>query len=109
MRGGGGLDLNRLMKQAQDIQKATAKVQEDLKERIVEGTSGGGVVSVKANGQTEIMAVKIKPEAVDLKDLSLLEDLIAAAVNQAVKKAKELAEAEMQKATGGAIPPGFMK
>ncbi len=107
MRGGGGLDLNRLMKQAQDIQKATAKVQEDLKERIVEGTSGGGVVSVKANGQQEIMAVKIKPEAVDLKDLSLLEDLIAAAVNQAVKKAKELAEAEIQKATGGVVPPGF--
>ena len=109
MRGGGGLDLNRLMKQAQDIQKATAKVQEDLKERIVEGTSGGGVVSVKANGQQEIMAVKIKPEAVDMKDLSLLEDLIAAAVNQAVKKAKELADAEIQKATGGVVPPGFMK
>lgn len=108
MRGGGGLDLNRLMKQAQEIQKATARVQEDLKERIVEGTAGGGVVSVKANGQQEIVAVKIKPEVVDAKDVAMLEDLIAAAVNQAVKKAKDLAQAEIQKATGGAVPPGLI-
>lgn len=108
MRGGGGLDLNRLMKQAQEIQKATARVQEDLKERIVEGTSGGGVVSVKANGQQEIVAIKIKPDVVDPKDVAMLEDLIAAAVNQAVKKAKDLAQAEIQKATGGAVPPGLI-
>ncbi len=108
MRGGGGLDLNRLMKQAQEIQKATARVQEDLKERIVEGTAGGGAVSVKANGQQEIVAVTIKPEVVDAKDVAMLEDLIAAAVNQAVKKAKDLAQAEIQKATGGAVPPGLI-
>ncbi len=97
-----------LLKQAQQMSKDLAKIQHDLKDRIVEGTAGGGVVKVHMNGNQEVVALKIDPQAVDPADLEMLEDLLAAAFNQAVKKAKALAQKEMGKATGGMMPPGLL-
>jgi hypothetical protein len=107
----GGFDLSNLggiLKQAQDMQKKMASVQKDLKDRVVEGTAGGGMVTASANGQQELLAVKISKDVVDPNDVGMLEDLIVAAVNQALKKAKELHEKELGKVTGGLNLPGLM-
>ena len=104
----GGPDLGAIMRQAQQMQKEMKRIQEELAERIVTGTAGGGMVQVLVNGQQEVMKIELNPEAVDPEDVEMLEDLICAAVNEGMKKAKELAEKEIQKATGGMIPPGLM-
>ena len=96
-----------MMKQAQKLQAKLAKVQEDLALMKVEGTAGGGMVVVTANGQQDIVSIKIKPEVVDPEDVEMLEDLILAAIQQAREKAHEMGEQEMQKATAGLIPPGM--
>ncbi len=96
-----------MMRQAQKLQAKLAKVQEDLADKQVEGTAGGGMVVVTANGQQDIVGIKIDPEVVDPEDVEMLEDLILAAIEQAREKARELSEAEMQKATAGLIPPGM--
>jgi len=96
-----------LLKQAQQMSKDLGKIQHDLKERVVEGTAGGGVVKVHMNGQQELLSLKIDPEAVDPDDVDMLQDLVLAAVNQAVKKSKALAQKEMGKLTGGMMPPGL--
>jgi DNA-binding YbaB/EbfC family protein len=85
-----------------------AKVQDDLKARMVEGQSAAGLVSVIANGNQQIEAVRIKPEAINPDDLSELEDLILVAVRAALDKAKELHEKEMAKVTGGMSIPGIL-
>ena len=106
--GGGGLgDLGGLMKQAQKMQKEMARIQEELKERVVEANAGGGMVKVAVNGAQEIVSIKIDPEVIDPDDKEMLEDLILAAVTQGLKKAKELAEEEMSKVTGGLKLPGL--
>lgn len=92
-------------KQLQEMQKRLAKVDEDLKERVVEGTAGGGVVKVLANGQQEIVAVKVEDDA--LGDKAILEEMVQAAANQALAKAKKLREAEMAKVTGVSMPGMF--
>lgn len=99
--------MNAMMKQAQKLQAKLAKVQQDLGAKEVEGTSGGGMVTVRANGHQEILSVKIDPEVVDPEDVDMLEDLVLAAIQQAREKSAALAEAEMQKATAGLIPPGM--
>lgn len=99
--------MNAMMKQAQKLQAKLAKVQQDLGSKEVEGTSGGGMVTVRANGHQEILSVKIDPEVVDPEDVDMLEDLVLAAIQQAREKSAALAEAEMQKATAGLIPPGM--
>ncbi len=96
-----------MMKQAQKLQSKLAGIQEELAEKRVEGTAGGGVVVVTANGQQEIVGIKIDPEVVDREDVEMLEDLILAAAQEARRKSQELAEQEMQKATAGLIPPGM--
>jgi DNA-binding YbaB/EbfC family protein len=96
-----------MMKQAQKLQAKFAKVQEELADKYVEGTSGGGMVVVKANGQQDIQGIKISPEVVDPEDCEMLEDLIMAAIQQAREKSQQMAEEEMQKATSGLIPPGM--
>ena len=96
-----------MMKQAQKLQAKLAEVQKDLREKLVEGTAGGGMVVVTANGQQEIVGVRIKPEVVDPEDVEMLEDLVMAAIEQAREKAGELAQQEMAKATGGLLPPGM--
>jgi hypothetical protein len=99
--------MNELLRQAQKMQSQMAQVQESLKERIVDGTAGGGMVRVLVNGKQEIVAVKIDPQVIDPKDPALLEDLILAAVRQGLQKAKDMAQAEMSKATGGLSLPGM--
>jgi DNA-binding YbaB/EbfC family protein len=100
--GAGGLgDMGQLMKQAQDMQRRVAKVQADLKERIEEGTAGGGMVTALVNGAQDVVSVRIDPEVVDPDDVEMLEDLVLAAIRQAMEKAREMAQAEMAKATGG--------
>jgi hypothetical protein len=83
-----------LMKQAQEMQKQMAKVQEDLRSRVVEGAAGGGMVRAQMNGRQELVALKMEKEVVDPDDVDMLEDLVLAAVSEARKKSQELAEKE---------------
>jgi hypothetical protein len=92
------------MKQAQKLQEKMEKAQEELEKTEVEGTSGGGMVTVVANGKQEIIRVKIDPEVVNPQEVELLEDLILAAVNQARERAQEVAEEKMREATSGMLP-----
>ena len=107
MKGVGGFDIGKIMKVAQDMQKHMARVKDELKERVVEGNAGGGMVIATVNGQQDLIALKIDPEVVSKDDINLLEDMVIAAVNQGMKKAREMAEKEMSKVTGGMLPPGF--
>lgn len=100
--------MNSLMKQAQQMQKRMMEIQEELANRTVEATVGGGMVTVIANGQQEILSIKISPEVVDPEDVEMLEDLILAAVNEARRKSQELMTEEMSKITGGIKIPGLM-
>ncbi len=109
-KGFGGLSGNfirDMQKQAEGMQKRLMDIQSDLKQRVYEGSSGGGAVTVHVNGQREILSVKIKPEVVDPQDVEMLEDLITAAVAQALKKATEAYADEMSKLTGGMSLPGM--
>ena len=99
--GGGGMGMGNLMKQAKKMQDDMAKVQSDLEEKTVEASAGGGIVTVVATGKKDIKSIEIKPEAVDPDDVEMLQDLILAAVNEALRKADELANSEMGKVTGG--------
>jgi DNA-binding YbaB/EbfC family protein len=108
MAKGIGVNMNSLMKQAQQMQKRMMEIQEELANRTVEATVGGGMVTVIANGQQEILSIKISPEVVDPEDVEMLEDLILAAVNEARRKSQELMTEEMSKITGGIKIPGLM-
>ena len=99
--------MKEAQKQAQVMQKKMEEMRRELKERVVEGSSGGGMVTAKMNGRQELLSVKIDPEVVDPKDVEMLEDLVVAAVNQASKKSQELYEQEMAKLTGGLNIPGL--
>jgi DNA-binding YbaB/EbfC family protein len=99
--------LNAMLKQAQQLQKKMEQLQEELLEKRVEGSAGGGMVTAVVNGRGEMIDVKIDPEAVDPEDVEILEDLIVAAVNQAREKAQQLAQEEMRKITGGMLPQGL--
>ena len=100
-------NMNKMMKQVQKMQADMAKLQDELAEREVVASSGGGAVTVKANGKQEILAINIKPEAVDPEDVEMLEDLITAAVNEALRKAQDMVAEEMGKITGGVKIPGL--
>lgn len=89
------------------MQKQMEELQNDLKERVVEASSGGGMVTVHMNGKQDILSIKIDPEVVDPKDVQMLEDLILSAVSQALKKSQELYQAEMGKVSGGINVPGM--
>jgi len=99
--GFGGGNLGNLMKQAQKMQKDMLKMQEELEGRTVEASAGGGTVTVIATGKKEIKEIIIKPEVVDPEDVEMLQDLILAAVNEALRKADEMVSNEMSKITGG--------
>jgi len=100
-----------LLKQAQKMQEQIAKAQENLDSIKAEGTSGGGMIKVIANGKQEIESVKIDPEVIDRDDAEMLEDLVLAAVNQAIEKAGEMAKEHMNSITGGMLGglPGGLK
>ncbi|RYL96756.1 YbaB/EbfC family nucleoid-associated protein [Sporolactobacillus sp. THM7-7] len=100
-------NMNNMMRQVQKMQKQMAEAQEKLKDEVVEGTAGGGVVTVKANGHKEIVDVSIQPEAVDPEDVDMLQDLILAAVNDALSNADELVSKRLGKFTKGLNLPGF--
>ena len=101
------VNMNKMMKQVQQMQAKMAKLQEELANKTVEATAGGGVVKVVANGQQEIVDINIDPTAVDPEDVEMLEDLILAAVNEALRKIQEMSTNEMSKLTGGLNIPGM--
>lgn len=105
--GGGPSNMQSMLKQAQKMQEDMARVQAELEEREYEVAAGGGVINVKINGKKEILSVKIEPEVVDPDDVETLEDLIVAAMNEAIKKVEGESAAEMQKITGGMSLPGM--
>lgn len=93
--GGGGMNMQQMMKQAQKMQEQMAKAQEELEDTEVEGTAGGGLVTITLNGKKTMQSISIKPEAVDPDDIEMLEDLIIAAYNDAFEKAGELEKEKM--------------
>ena len=99
--------IGNMMKQAQKLQSKIFKLQEELADRTVETTVGGGMVKAVANGKQELLSIKIDPEVVDPNDVQMLEDLIVAAVNDVLKKAQEMVSEEMTKLTGGFKIPGI--
>ena len=98
------IDPNQLIAQARELSEKEQRVQADLRGRTVEATVGGGMVTVRVNGGLELVAIQIDPQAVDPRDVNMLQDLIVSAVNQAMRRAGELAQQEMQRVTG--IPGG---
>jgi DNA-binding YbaB/EbfC family protein len=107
MRGGNMGNMNQMMKQVKKMQEQMMKAQEELGGKMVEGTAGGGVVTVTVNGHKKLVNVIIKPEAVDPEDIDMLQDLVLTAVNDALVKADELANKDMGKFTGGMNIPGL--
>ena len=103
----GGANMQQLARQAQKLQQQMTKMQEELDAREFEATSGGGMVTAKVNGKRELLAISIKPEAVDPDDVEMLEDMVMAAVNEALRTAAETVEREMGKLTGGIGMPGL--
>ncbi len=103
---GMGGNMNNMMKQVQKMQKEMAKLQEEIEQRTVEASAGGGAVTVVATGKKEIVSIAIKPEVIDPEDVEMLQDLITAAVNEAIRQADEMLSREMSKITGGMNLPG---
>ena len=95
------------MKQAKKMQEKMARLQEELETKTVEAQAGGGMVRVTVNGKYEIVALKIEKDVVNPEDIEMLQDLIAAAVNEGIRKSQEMAQAEMSKITGGLAIPGL--
>lgn len=102
-----GGNMQQMLKQAQRMQANIAKLQEELEAREYEASAGGGMVNVRANGKKELLSIEIKPEAVDPDDVEMLQDLILAAVNEALRQAGETMEREMGRMTGGLGMPGL--
>lgn len=100
-------DMNKMFKQVQKMQAEMQRIQAELAEKEVEGTAGGGMVKVTANGKMEIVAVKIDKEVVDPEDIEMLEDLVTAAVNQALENAQKMQAEGMAQITGGMQLPGM--
>ena len=103
MRGG----MGNLMKQAQQMQQKMLKLQEEIAKRTLDASVGGGMVTVTVNGKSEVLRIKIEPQVVDPNDVEMLEDLILAGVNEALRKAQEVVSEEMSKLTGGLKIPGL--
>jgi nucleoid-associated protein EbfC len=99
-------NLNQMMRQVQQMQAEMMKAQEELKNEVVEASAGGGMVTVKISGDLELKELRIDPEAVDPEDVELLQDMVQAAVNEAIRSAQELAASKMGAATGGLAGPG---
>ncbi len=100
-------NMNQMMKQVKKMQEQMLKAQEELGTKEIEGSAGGGVVTVIVNGHKKVLSVNIKPEVVDPEDIDMLQDLVLTAVNDAITKADELANKDMGKFTGGMKIPGL--
>lgn len=101
------LDMKKYQKMSKDLQSGMEMMKEDLAKQEIEGVAGGGALKVTVSGNQEILKVQIKPEAVDPNDIQMLEDLIIAATNQALEKAKELQQSSMSQMTGGLKLPNM--
>jgi DNA-binding YbaB/EbfC family protein len=100
--------LGNIMRQAQQLQAKMLKVQEEMAARTVEASAGGGMVTAVANGRQELVSIRLEKEAVNPEDVEMLQDLVLAAVNAALKTAQEMVSEEMKKLTGGMNIPGLM-
>lgn len=101
------MSMANLQRMAQQMQRDMAKVQEELEHAVVEGTAGGGVVRATATGKQEVLSITIDPAAVDPDDVEMLQDLVLAAVNDALRASRELAEEKLGAVTGGLRIPGM--
>lgn len=101
-------DLGEMMRQAQEMRARFQRLQDELGDKTVEGSSGGGMVVATANGRQELVSVRIEKEVVSPDDIGLLQDLVRAAVNDALARSKEMAASEMAKIAGGILPPGLL-
>lgn len=100
-------NMGNIMKQAQQMQQKMARMQEELQDRTVEASAGGGMVTAVVNGRQQVVSITIEQGVVDPEDVDMLQDLIVAAVNEALKKSQEMAQEEMSKITGGLNMPGL--
>ncbi|WP_303722758.1 YbaB/EbfC family nucleoid-associated protein [Malonomonas rubra] len=99
--------LGNIMKQAQQMQAKMARVQQELEKKEVEATAGGGMVTAKVNGKQELLSLQIEKDVVDPEDVEMLQDLVMAAVNEAIKQSQQMIQQEMGKVTGGMNIPGL--
>jgi nucleoid-associated protein EbfC len=102
------VNIGNMMKQAQKMQAKMAQVQEDLKNEVLEASAGGGMVKVSITGDMQVKSITIDPSAIDPDDAEMLQDIVAAAVNEAIRSAQELAASRMGEVTGGMNIPGLM-
>ena len=100
------MDMSNIMAQAQQMQQKMATIQEELKGRTATGSAGGGMVNVTANGKSEILSIEIEKEIINVDEKEMLQDLITAATNDALRKVKAIGKEEMAKLTGGMNIPG---
>lgn len=101
------MNMNNLMKQAQQMQAKLAMLQNELADREVEAAAGGGMVKVKVNGKQQLLSISINKECVDPNDVATLEELVFTAVNQAMKQSQDMVQQAMSKVTGGMNIPGL--
>ncbi len=101
------MDLNSIMEQARGMQEKMAKIQQDLAQKTITGSSGGGMVTVTVNGQGDVLSISIENAVIDPAEQEMLQDLIVAATNDGIRKAKELGKQEMAQLTGGLNIPGL--
>lgn len=101
------MNMNNLMKQAQQMQAKLAMLQNELEQREVESSAGGGMVKVKVNGKQQLLSISINKDCVDPNDVATLEELVFTAVNQAMKQSQEMVQQAMSKVTGGMNIPGL--
>jgi DNA-binding YbaB/EbfC family protein len=101
------MDINNIMQQAKSMQEKMAKIQEDLSKKTLTGSAGGGMVEVTVNGQGEVLNVAIEKIVIDPSEAEMLQDLIVAATNDAIRRAKELSQQELGQLTGGLNIPGL--
>lgn len=105
--GGGAGNMNSMIKQAQKMQEDMGRVQAELEAQVYDVTSGGGAVKVTITGKREVTAIELKPEIVDPEDIEMLQDLLVAGVNEAIRKVEDISEKEMAKITAGVNMPGL--
>ncbi len=100
--------LGNIFKQAQEMHAKISQLQEEMANKTVEASAGGGMVNIVINGKQQVLSVRIDPEVVSREDVDMLQDLIVAAVNEAIRKSQEMMTEEMKKITGGLSIPGLM-
>ena len=100
--------LGNILKQAQEMHAKISQLQEEMANKTVEASAGGGMVNIVMNGKQQVLSIRIDPEVVNREDIDMLQDLMAAAVNEAIRKSQEMMSEEMKKITGGLSIPGMM-